>query len=373
MTDGTMTDAPARSRRGRGGGGGADARRAARAKPQVMQMPAIQRSLKEFEVLDEEALSIIENNADKVLEEIGIGFKDYPRALDLWEKAGATVDRSEERVRFPRGMLRELIKTAPSHYTQHARNPERSVPIGGKSTVFAPVYGPPFVSDIENGRRYATIEDFNNFVKLAYANPYMHHSGGTVCEPCDIAVNKRHLDMVYAHIKYSDKPFMGSVTAPERAQDTINMCNLVFGEEFVQQNTVLTSLINCNSPMTLDGTMLGALDVYAQNNQACIVSPFILAGAMSPVTVTGTLTQVLCEVRARRLSSARSRPTSRCRPALRHLERRNPHSSFMARLNSPVEPACLSVPAVRFAAPKPQTLKRLTRVTRRLFPLSWGA
>jgi len=161
MSDSTMTtEAPARSRRGRGGGG-ADARRAARSKPQVMQMPAIQRVLKEFEVLDEEALSIIENNADKVLEEIGIGFKDYPRALDLWEKAGAIVDRTEERVRFPRGMLRELIKTAPSSYIQHARNPERSVPIGGKATVFAPVYGPPFVSDIENGRRYATIEDFN--------------------------------------------------------------------------------------------------------------------------------------------------------------------------------------------------------------------
>jgi trimethylamine--corrinoid protein Co-methyltransferase len=299
MTDETITEAPARGRRGRGGaGGGADARRLARSKPQVMQMPAIQRKLKEFEVLDDEALAIIENNADKVLEEIGIGFKDYPRALDLWEKAGAKVDRTEERVRFPRGMLRELLKTAPSTYTQHARNPARSVPIGGKSTVFAPVYGPPFVSDMEGGRRYATIEDFNNFVKMAYANPYMHHSGGTVCEPCDIAVNKRHLDMIYAHIKYSDKPFMGSVTAPERAQDTIDMCNLVFGEEFVQQNTVLTSLINCNSPMTLDGTMLGALDVYAQNNQACIVSPFILAGAMSPVTVTGTLTQVLCEVLA---------------------------------------------------------------------------
>lgn len=309
MTDETVSEAPARARRSRGGaGGGADARRAARAKPQVMQMPAIQRTLKDFEVLDEEGIAVIEGNADRVLEEIGIGFKDYPRALDLWEKAGATVDRSEERVRFPRGMLRELLKTAPATYTQHARNPARSVPIGGKSTVFAPVYGPPFVSDLDRGRRYATIEDFNNFVKLTYSNPYLHHSGGTVCEPCDIAVNKRHLDMIYSHIKYSDKPFMGSVTAPERAQDTIDMCNLVFGEEFVQQNTVLTSLINCNSPMVLDGTMLGALDVYAQNNQACIVSPFILAGAMSPVTVTGTLTQVLCEVLAGAAFSQLVRP-----------------------------------------------------------------
>ncbi len=128
--------------------------------------------------------------------------------------------------------------------------------------------------------------------------PSIHHSGGTVCEPVDVPVNKRHLDMIYAHIKYSDKPFMGSVTAPERAEDTISMCKLVFGEDYLDQNTVLTSLINANSPMVFDETMLGALKVYARNNQACIVTPFILAGAMSPVTVAGTLTQVLAEVLA---------------------------------------------------------------------------
>ena len=128
--------------------------------------------------------------------------------------------------------------------------------------------------------------------------PSIHHSGGTVCEPVDVPVNKRHLDMIYAHIKYSDKPFMGSVTAPERAEDTIAMCKLVFGEDYLDQNTVLTSLINANSPMVFDETMVGALKVYARNNQACIVTPFILAGAMSPVTVAGTLTQVLAEVLA---------------------------------------------------------------------------
>lgn len=285
-------------RRSRTGSGGAGARRAIRQNPKLVQMPAIQRKLKEFEVLDEAGLDLIEANAEKVLEEIGIGFKDYPRALDLWEQAGAMVDREAERVRFPSGMLRELLKTTPQDYTQHARNPERSVHIGGKSTVFAPVYGPPFVSCLDKGRRYATIEDFNNFVKLTYMSPYLHHSGGTLCEPCDIPVNKRHLDMIYAHLRYTDKPFMGSVTAPERAEDSINMAKIVFGDDFVEQNTVMTSLINCNSPMTLDGTMLGALDVYAQHNQACIVSPFILAGAMSPTTVTATLTQVLCEVLA---------------------------------------------------------------------------
>ncbi len=135
-------------------------------------------------------------------------------------------------------------------------------------------------------------------MKLAYMSPWMHHSGGTVCEPVDLPVNKRHFDMVYSHIKYSDKPFMGSVTAPERAEDSVKMAQITFGEDFVDQNCVMIQLINANSPLVFDATMLGALKVYAKHNQACIVSPFILAGAMSPVTVAGTLSQVLAEALA---------------------------------------------------------------------------
>ena len=164
--------------------------------------------------------------------------------------------------------------------------------------VLAPAYGSPFIRDLDGKRRYATIEDFRNLVKLAYMSPGLHHSGGTVCEPVDLPVNKRHFDMIYSHIKYSDKPFMGSVTSAERAQDTVDMVKLVFGEEFIQNHTVLTSLINVNSPMTFDATMLGAATVYAENNQATLISPFILAGAMSPVTVAGTVTQILAEALA---------------------------------------------------------------------------
>jgi len=259
-------------------------------------LPFITRRTGSYEVLDEEGLALIEANADIILEEIGIEFRDDPEALELWRAAGADV--RAERVHFPKGLCRELLKTAPEIFTQHARNPARSVQIGGNATVFAPVYGPPFVRDLEGTRRYATIEDFRNFVKLTYMAPSLHHSGGTVCEPVDIPVNKRHLDMVYSHMKLSDKPFMGSVTAPERAQDTVEMCKILFGAEFVDQNCVVINLINANSPMVFDETMLGALKVYARNNQATIVSPFILAGAMSPVTVAGTLTQVLAEVLA---------------------------------------------------------------------------
>jgi trimethylamine--corrinoid protein Co-methyltransferase len=154
------------------------------------------------------------------------------------------------------------------------------------------------VRDQDGGRRYATLDDFQKFVKLAYMSPWLHHSGGTVCEPTDIPVNKRHLDMMLAHMTLSDKPFMGSVTEPSRAQDSVEMCEILFGKEFVQSNTVMTSLINVNSPLTFDATMMGAMEVFAANNQASILSPFIVGGAMAPVSVTGTLTQVLAEVMA---------------------------------------------------------------------------
>jgi len=277
-------------RRARGGGA---ARRAERTAVKIETAKYIERKIPNYEMLDDAALEIIEHNAETVLEEIGVNFVDNPEALEIWRKAGARID--DERVHIPRGLARKLCKTAPAKFTQHARNPERNVEIGGKTLVLAPVYGPPFVRDAEGGRRYATMADFTKFVKLGYMSKYLHHSGGTVCEPTDVPVNKRHLDMLHAHMVYSDKPFMGSVTEPSRAQDSVEMCEILFGKEFVQKNTVMTSLINVNSPLTFDPIMIGALDIYARNNQACILSPFIVGGAMSPVSVIGTLTQVLAE------------------------------------------------------------------------------
>jgi trimethylamine--corrinoid protein Co-methyltransferase len=280
-------------RRARGGGGAA--RRAERTAVRLEVAKYIERNIPNFEVLSEEAMQIIETNAETILAEIGVNFLDNPAALKRWEDAGAEIDG--ERVRIPRGLARELIKTAPSEYIQHARNPERNVRVGGNSMVLAPVYGPPFVRDMQGGRRYATMDDFQKMVKLIYMSKWMHHSGGTVCEPTDVAVNKRHLDMLYAHMTLSDKPYMGSVTAPERAVDSIKMSEILFGES-IANKTVMTSLININSPLTFDDIMMGAMEVYAKNNQACIVSPFIVGGAMAPVSVAGTLTQVLAEALA---------------------------------------------------------------------------
>ena len=206
-----MTDRPRRKR-----GAGRSAKRAARQRAATSTATWIDRKLPYVEVLDEEGLELIEHNAETVLEEIGVEFREFPRALELWKNAGADIDG--ERVRFPRGLCRSIIQaSAPAEYKQHARNPDRSVMIGGDRTVLVPAYGSPFIRNLDEGRRYATLEDFRNFVKLTYMSPGLHHSGGTVCEPVDVPVNKRHFDMIYSHIKFSDKPFMGSVTAPERA------------------------------------------------------------------------------------------------------------------------------------------------------------
>src|SRR5258706_1169774 len=169
----TPTSPEGTGRRGR------EARRAARAQRAHSSIPYITSDLPLNELVTEEGLAIIEGNAETVLEEIGIEFRGHPRSLALFKEAGCDV--RQERVHFPRGLARKLVSTVPSNYIQHARNPARNVHIGGKSMVFAPGYGPPFVHDLDRGRRYGTMEDFRNFVKLAYMNPYMHHSGGTGC------------------------------------------------------------------------------------------------------------------------------------------------------------------------------------------------
>ncbi len=281
--------------RGRRSGGRA-ARVAARSQAVARAVPFITRTLAPVEVLSEEGVALIEHNAERILEEAGIEFRD-PEALATLRAAGADV--RGELVRFPDGMARKVVQaTAPGEFTQFARNPANDVRFGGMHTIFAPAYGSPFVRDLDQGRRYGTIEDFRNFVKLTYASPYLHHSGGTVCEPVDLPVNKRHFEMVYAHMRYSDKPFMGSVTHPDRARDTVEMARILFGAEHLEDHPVVLGLINANSPLVWDGTMLGAARAYAEANQALLMTPFILAGAMSPATVAGAATQTLAEALA---------------------------------------------------------------------------
>ena len=251
------------------------------------------RKIPAYELLNEENLDQIENQTEWILSEIGLEIRGDEVALQLFKDAGATVDG--ERIRFDRGHVKSLCRTAPKTYTMHARNSDRNIVFGGDNLILGPAYGSPFVSDLKGGRRYATLDDFQNFIKLTYMTPWLHHQSGTVCEPVDVAVNKRHLDMVYAHLRYSDKPFMGSVTAPERAEDSLVMARIVFSDDFLNKNMVIQGNINVNSPLVYDDMMTGALRAYAAANQGTVISPFILSGAMSPVTQPALIAQAHAE------------------------------------------------------------------------------
>jgi trimethylamine--corrinoid protein Co-methyltransferase len=225
----------------------------------------------------------------RLLKEIGILIVDYPPARETFRKHGVTVE--DELVKIDEETLMHFVQQAPATFTQLARNPDNNLPIGGRHTVFAPVYGPPFVGDLDRGRRQATLEDFKNFARLTYMAPNLHQAGGTLVEPNDVDVSERHLDMLMAHITLSDKAFMGSVTHADNARDTVTMSEILFGAEEIRENPATISLINASSPLRFDDRMFSALEVYAGARQAVIVTPFIVAGAMSPSTMAGTLAQ----------------------------------------------------------------------------------
>ena len=278
-------------------GGGRCGRRAQRAHAGVSRVPYINRQVATFDILSEEGLCLIEENADTILREVGMDFTDDPEILELFRAAGADVQGN--RVRFEPGHPRSIVQaTAPSQYCQYARNPDNHVMIGGNNTVLCPSFGPPFIHNLDEGRRYGTLDDFHNLVKIHQMIPWLHHSGGVVCEPTDVPVNKRHLDMLLGHFRYSDRGCFGALIGAERAQDSVNMAKILFGDEFVDGHCVFYSVANTNAPLVLDVAMSGALKTYAANNQAVACTPWTLAGAMSPCTVAGTLAQVLAETLA---------------------------------------------------------------------------
>ncbi len=276
--------------------GGRSQRIEKRQQGKVVACQTLKRNLPEYDVLNEYQLNDIKNQTNWLLEQHGIAFTDDEESLALLDAAGVTIKGN--RAHFEAGQAQALCRTAPAEFYLYGRANEHQFTVGGKHTVLTPGYGSPFVSSLDQGRHYATLIDFENFVKLAYMSPYLHHSGGTVCEPVDIPVNKRHLYMVYAHLRYSTKPFMGSVTAPDRAQDSIDMARIVFGETFMYEHCVMQANINANSPLAYDGTMTEALKIYARAGQGLVISPFIIGGAMGPVTMPALIAQAHAEALA---------------------------------------------------------------------------
>ena len=230
MSDYAMEEKPRRRGRSR--------RRAARVKAPIIHHPTLVRNIPTFEVINQEGVEMIHNLAMRIIEELGVDFRDE-ESLEIWRKAGAEVEG--ERVRMGRDELMALVDLAPECYVQHARNPERSVTVGGRNMVISPSYGPPFILDLEGERRHATLEDLNNLQKINHMASSVHIAGGPIVEPVDVAVPHRHLWMAYSALKYSDKSLVGNVTARERAEDTIEMMKIVFGAEFATNNATTTS------------------------------------------------------------------------------------------------------------------------------------
>ena len=291
MTDTSTTPATAAPARR---GGGREGRRALRAAP-MASFPTLVREIPVYNLVPDEAVELIHTESLKILEEVGCEFRD-DEALHMWKQAGADV--SGTRVRIDRALLMELVGKVPPEFTLNARNPERTVRVGGKNTVFVPMYGAPYVRDLDNTRRYGSLQDLNNFHKLAYMLPALHSSSSICCEPMEIPVPKRHLHIIHSALKHSDKPFMGIVTSKERAEDVMKMAGIVFGDDYVKDNTVLVSITNCNSPLVWDATMLDAMKVYARHNQPLILAPFALCGASTSASAIGAVAQVNAEALA---------------------------------------------------------------------------
>jgi len=259
----------------------------------VPASPHVRRTLPFYDVLDEDSLVKLEAQVDWIIEDVGLAFRDDPEALRIWKLAGAKIEG--DIVRAPADWVRSLCTTAPAQFTQLARNRDRSVVIGGNNQVFAPIYGAPFVRDLEGGRRYGDIESFCKLIKLTYMHPNLHHGGFVTCEPCDVPVSKRHFDMLLAHMTLSDKPHLGAITEMSRAQDSVDMAEIVFGKDVMDENCVIMGNVNTNSPLLIDKVVTEAIRVYSGRGQGIIVVPFILSGAMGPVSTAASVTQAMAE------------------------------------------------------------------------------
>jgi trimethylamine---corrinoid protein Co-methyltransferase len=248
-----------------------------------------------YEILSEDAMEVLDRGWRRIVTELGVEFL-LEESLEEFRRAGQQVDGNN--VKLDPEFVLEQVAKAPREFDLQARNPEHSVHIGGDHMVFASVYGPPFVRQGDT-RRDATMEDFENFVKLSQSFPELDSPGGTIVEPNDTPLDSRHLDMVYALQTLSDKPYMGSVTSGPNALDTIAMSEILFGgREAIEATPASVSLINVNSPLRFDDRMLGAMHEYVRANQAVIVTPFLLMGAMSPVSIPATLVQQMAEALA---------------------------------------------------------------------------
>ncbi len=249
-----------------------------------------------YQFLTQQQAEHIHEASLQILQTVGIDFR-YPPALKILKKGGAKVDG--ERVFFPAQLVEAQIKKAPAQFTLYARNPDFDVVIGDSHLAFIPGYGAPFVTDLDNGRREGSLQDFENFVKLTQASPYQDICSGMVIEPNDVPHQIRHARMIYAAMKYSEKPFMGSAMGAQGATDSIRMASLLFGsQDQLAQKPRMISILTSLTPLGYDERMLGAIIEYARAGQPQLISSLVIAGATGPTTLASTLALQNAEILA---------------------------------------------------------------------------
>lgn len=273
------------------------ARRRQRAESPLLKIPfrQLRNPLRPLEILSPDQIEELHLASLRILEEVGLDFMDN-EALDLWQKAGARVDRAAQHVWIDRGLLLETIATAPATFTWRARNPERDVSIGGNFITFGPNGGMVYTSNLDIGRRPGTMQDYENFVRLSHMCNVLHFGCWEQVTPQDVPVSVRHLRRLYAGFTLSDKAVMEAAHGREITGDIIKMAEIVFGD--LSGDPVVGDVINVNSPLRYDSRMLGGLITYARAGQVCFITPFILAGAMSPITLASALAQQNAEALA---------------------------------------------------------------------------
>lgn len=272
--------------------GGRSARRAMRTAPNFEMLPGLINTLPPTEIMSHDDVERIDAASMDILENVGVQFRD-DIALADWKAAGAKVEG--EMVYLDRGLIRELIATIPQQFEYHARDPNKNVLLGGRHAVFVPMTGAPYLRDLDDVRRNPTLDDLAMFHKLSHMMPAMHSSAHHIVEPYDHPISQRHLRITYSSMKYSDKMFMGMTTSPKNAEDVMEMCAILFGEEFIENNPVTTGNCNGNSPLVWDETMLGAMRAFCRRNQPVLCSPFVLGGANTPASVPVTVAQLNAE------------------------------------------------------------------------------
>jgi trimethylamine--corrinoid protein Co-methyltransferase len=251
------------------------------------------------ELLSADEIEAIHQTSLTILEEIGMDFLDAD-AVALLAKAGAATKPGQQRVRFDRGLIEERIKSAPSRFTLHARNPAHNLDFGGDKVIFAQVASAPNCSDADRGRRPGNHEDFRNLVKLAQSFNIIHMTGGYPVEPVDLHASIRHLDCLADLAKLTDKAFHAYSLGRQRNRDALEIVRLARGisAEQLEREPSLITVINSSSPLRLDAPMLQGIMEMSSRGQVVIMTPFTLAGAMAPVTVAGALAQQNAEALA---------------------------------------------------------------------------